>query len=209
MAPVLPHEDPPARHPELDPTEELQLEGPHLLPLHRACERADRKRPSTSVNLTQLQDALASLQTLVAQTSQPNTRLPWRALERITSDMLDMSRVLAEEGAHATLVELAANAKVLHERVTTRHAEFTRLTPWTVAPLLDLGHDDEPLQDHEAIEPVAGLVDRTVALGRLPAHCAALRDRITASDDATGIGAAANELLLRVERQEGGWKLRL
>src|SRR5512132_793000 len=168
--------------------------------MRRAIERADRKRPSTSVNLTQLQDALASLQTLVAQTSQPNTRLPWRALERITSDMLDMSRVLAEEGAHATLVELAANAKVLHERVTTRHAEFTRLTPWTVAPLLDLGHDDEPLQDHEAIEHVAGLVDRTIALGRLPAHCAGLRDRITASDDATGIGAAANELLLRVER---------
>ena len=170
--------------------------------MRRAIERADRKRPSTSVNLTQLQDALASLEALLAQaqTSPSDTRLPWRALERITSDMLDMSRVLAEEGDHATLVELVANAAVLHERVATRHAEFTRLTPWTVAPLLDPGHDDEPLQDHDAIEFVAGVVDRSIALGRLPEHCVALRARISASDDAAGVRAAATELLLRVER---------
>ena len=168
--------------------------------MRRAIERADRKRPSTSVNLAQLQEALHAFEALLAQASLPGTRLPWRELQRIASDMLDMSRVLAEEGAHATLVEMAANAEVLHERVATRQAEFTRLTPWIVAPLRDPGHDDEPLQDGEAIEYLAGLVDPAIALAALPAHCEALRLRIATSDDAPGLRAAAGELLLRVER---------
>jgi len=168
--------------------------------LRRAVERADRNRPSTSVNLAQLQDALAALSSHLAQASPPPARLPLRDLARIAADILDMARVLAEEGAHPTLVDALAYAEILHARIVARHAEFLRLVPWAVAPARDADHDAEALQDVDAIEWLARSVDPGVTLAALPAQCAALRGSLAATADAEGFRAAALQLLARVER---------
>ncbi len=71
--------------------------------LRRAIERADRKRPSTSVNLVALQEALAAIDAAADGRRRADaTSFRWPELERLASDMLDMSRVIAEEGAHPT-----------------------------------------------------------------------------------------------------------
>ena len=167
--------------------------------LRRASERADRKRPSTSVNFAQVQDALAALEGLVSP-SVAGARIRWPDVERLAADLLDMSHVMAEEGAHPTLSDVASRAATLHAGIVRRHAEWMRLAPWAVAPA-EHRHDDEPLQHADAVEWLAGEIAPDVPLAELPAQCATLRARLAGSPDTAGaMRASCDELLWRIER---------
>jgi cyclic beta-1,2-glucan synthetase len=168
--------------------------------LRRSIERADRKRPSTSVNVVQLQEALASIESLLAGTT-PGASIRWPELERIASDMLDMSRVIAEEGAHATLSDVEISAGVLHDGIVKRHAEFRQLAPWAIAPDRDPREDGAPPHDAAVAELLARNVGWEVPLAGLPAHCAGIRHRLATSDDVPlAVRAASDEVLRHVER---------
>jgi cyclic beta-1,2-glucan synthetase len=169
--------------------------------LRQMIARADRKRPSTTVDFAQLQEAIATIEALLAAAAQSPARLPWPELERLAADVLDMSRVLAEEGDHPTLSDVATSAASLHDGIAKRQSEFMRLAPWSVALARDTKDDHEPLQDAAAIEYLAQATDADVPLAGLPARCAALRHRLASFDPVDdAVRIAGDDLLRRVER---------
>ncbi len=156
--------------------------------LRRAIERADRKRPSTSVNLAQLHEALATIERLVAE-YEPAAPFRWLDAARLASDLLDMARVVAEEGDHPTLREIAACAETLHEGVLRRLQAFEALAPWAIAPEADALREDAQRRldddaaregaprrlDDDALAWLAQRMPGDLTLRELPANCAALR----------------------------------
>ena len=169
--------------------------------LRRAVERADRKRPATSVNVVQLQDALAALDALLAD-PQVGGAVRWPEFERLANDVLDMARVIAEEGAHATLAEVEISAGVLHDGIVRRHAEFRQLAPWWIAPDPD-ARQDEDVAPHDTA--TAALLAREILpdlpLAGLPAQCAAIRHRLETTETIPlAARAACSETLRHVER---------
>ncbi|HXR55581.1 MAG TPA: glucoamylase family protein, partial [Casimicrobiaceae bacterium] len=156
--------------------------------LRRAIERADRKRPSTSVNLAQLHDALATIERLVAEYD-PAAPFRWLDAARLASDLLDMARVVAEEGDHPTLREIAACAETLHEGVLRRLQAFEALAPWAIAPEADALREDAQRRldddaaregaprrlDDDALAWLAQRMPGDLTLRELPANCSAPR----------------------------------
>ena len=169
--------------------------------LRRAIERADRKRPATSVNVVQLQEALATVEVLLAA-STPVRDVRWPELERLASDMFDMARVIAEEGVHTTLSDVEVSAGVLHDGIVRRHAEFRQLAPWTIASDPDARHDDgAPAQDRAVAALLANAVEPDVPLAEWPARCAAVRHRLSGSNEIPeAVRIACGETLRRAER---------
>ncbi len=168
--------------------------------LRRAVERADRKRPSTSVNLTQLQETLATIEQLTAAFD-PAKPFRWAEATRIASDLLDMARVVAEEGDHPTLRDLADCAATLHEGAARRHDALEALAPWSIAPEADEARDDDERRLHdEAALWLAQRMPGDMALKGLPANCAALRLTLGDSVQMDGdVRAICDATLRRVE----------
>jgi hypothetical protein len=171
--------------------------------LRRAVERADRKRPSTSVNVVQLQDALAALDALLAD-PQAGGGVRWPEFERLATDVLDMARVIAEEGAHATLSDVEVSTGVLYDGIVRRHAEFRQLAPWWIAPDPDTRHEDG-VAPHDATAAAAVLLAREIPadlpLAELPAQCASIRHQLETTEAVPlAVRAACSETLRRVER---------
>jgi cyclic beta-1,2-glucan synthetase len=112
-----------------------------------------------------------------------------------------MARVIAEEGAHATLTDVEIGADALHAGIARRHADFRQLAPWCVAPDPDARSDQHsPLHD-TAAELVAHAIPAGVPLAELPAHCAALRHKLETSEAIPlAVRAVCSEMLRRVER---------
>ena len=143
--------------------------------LRRAVDGADRKRPSTSVNLTQLHEALADIERLAANHSAA-TAFAWTHALRLAADLLDMARVVAEEGAHPTLSDVAANAGVLHAAVQRRCDAYAALAPWAIAlDAVDERHDEPASARAQAAAWLAARISPDLALAEWPARCEALR----------------------------------
>ena len=66
--------------------------------LRRAIERADRKRPSTSVNVVAVAGGARGDRCAARRPRSVGGAVRWPELERLATDVLDMARVIAEEG---------------------------------------------------------------------------------------------------------------
>ena len=165
--------------------------------LRRAIERADRKRPSTSVNLAQLHEALASVERLVAEFL-PATPFRWVEAARLASDLLDMARVVAAEGDHPTLRDIAACAETLQDGAVLRRDAFEALAPWAIAYDADEAREEprRRLED-DASAWLAQRMPGDATLRELPANCAAMRLALAESAD---IGADVRAVCDRVLR---------
>jgi cyclic beta-1,2-glucan synthetase len=169
--------------------------------LRHAIERADRKRPSTSVSVAQLHDAVAAIEGVLA-TAPTGAAVAFVELERLASDLVDMAHVVADEGAHSTLADVERAASVLHDSIGRRHAQVAELAPWRLAADRESKADATPAVDPDAVGAVlAGAITAELPLAELPAHCAAIRHRLAASTElAPDVRAAAVETLRHVER---------
>ena len=153
--------------------------------LRRAVDRADRRRPSTTVTVTHLHEALAAIEALaVGQTA--GAVFQWSKARALAADLLDMARVLAEEGDHPTLSDLAASASVLHDAVERRVAAYEALAPWALAARAE----EMPESTAASVGAASWLAQRMpcdVALADLPAQCEAVKLELAGT---AGIDAA-------------------
>ena len=180
--------------------------GPHLVRglgddvalLRRTIERADRKRPATSVNLAQLHEALAMLERLVAEHDSAAS-FRWGEAHRLAADLLDMARVVAEEGDHPTLADIAATATMLDEGLQRRRDAFAALAPWAIEPDArdDTPEDARARLSLESAGWIAQRLPTAIPLCELAASCEALR-RTLDGEAVAELRAVCDDTLQRV-----------
>ena len=171
--------------------------GDDIALVQRAAGRADRKRPSTSVDPAHLHEALAALERLAAGHDRAGA-FRWNEATRLASDLADMARVVADEGDHPTLTDLAVGAEALRAGIVRRHEEFAALTPWAIAaePLDDAAGDEPRAPEDEAAAWLAHRVPLDLTLAELPACCESLRgDLREAAELPVALRAACDNVL--------------
>ena len=180
--------------------------------LRRAIERADRKRPRQRQRRTAAGSARRGRALLAAPA--PVASIRWPELERLASDMLDMARVIAEEGDHATLSDVGISASVLHDGIVRsgmRNSCSSSHGPWypIAMPGTASGSRSPPLPTSPRRSPldpaprfarrIAGGVRRTSRRARNVVERSRAAPR-RMGRDAAARGAHASTLTERLQR---------
>ena len=157
--------------------------------VRRAVDRTDRKWPSTSVSLGELKETLVAIESLIAAYD-PAVPFRWAAMAGFASDLLDMARVLADEGADASLRAVVTSVETFQDGVLRRRKLFEMLAPWTIAPDGDEATGDSRHAIAGANSWLAERVPDDISIDDLLRQCAALRIELAGP---TGVADATRE----------------